>query len=57
MAFMKRLHGTTNITYGWREGDAAKSHVEEIPAGDQPHSFKVPTGEKIIDDFVRIEVK
>jgi hypothetical protein len=49
--------GATSVIYGWREGDATKTHREEVPAGDRPHSFKVPTGEKIVDDFVRIEVK
>ncbi len=44
------------ITYGWKEGKAKKSHTEMISAGTATHKFTVPTGEKITDDFVRIEV-
>jgi len=43
------------ITYGWKEGGVAKSHVENVPAGAKEHPFKVPTGAAIVDDFVRIE--
>jgi hypothetical protein len=49
--------GATTATYGWREEDEAKTHVAKIPRGAPKHVFTVPTGEKIVDDFVRIEVK
>ena len=44
------------ITYAWKEGGQVKQHVEQIPAGVANHRFHVPTGEKIVDEFVRIEV-
>ncbi len=53
------LHATTaaqslELTYGWREGDQAKTHKETIPADATEHRFQVATGETIVDDFVRL---
>lgn len=42
------------VTYGWREGDQEKQHVERVPGGTAEHGFDVPTGEAIVDEFVRI---
>ena len=44
------------LTYGWKEGGAVKTHVENVPAGAKEHKFRVPTGAAITDDFVRMEV-
>ncbi|MEX0717615.1 MAG: hypothetical protein WD066_13565 [Planctomycetaceae bacterium] len=44
------------LTYAWKEGNQAKTHVEELPAGADEKTFTVPTGAKIVDQFVRIEV-
>ena len=44
------------LTYGWKEGGTAKTHVENVPAGAKEHKFQVPTGAAITDDFVRMEV-
>ena len=43
------------ITYAWKEAGELKQHTEAIPAGKAEHRFRVPTGEKIVDEFVRIE--
>lgn len=45
----------SKITYAWKEGAERKSHVESLPARPE-HSFIVPTGREIKDDFIRIEV-
>jgi hypothetical protein len=47
----------STITYAWREGGEAKQHQQAIPAGTRELSFKVPTREKIVDEFVRIAVE
>lgn len=44
------------LTCAWKEGDEVKAHVEEIAAGSKEATFMVPTGAKIVDEFVRIEV-
>lgn len=44
------------LTYGWKEAGAAKTHVENLPAGVKEHKFQVPTGANIADDFIRLEV-
>lgn len=43
------------LTYGWKEGAAAKTHVENVPPGTKEWKFRVPTGAAITDDFIRIE--
>lgn len=43
------------LTYGWKEGNADKTHMEQIPAGKQQHRFRVPTGAKITDHLIRLE--
>lgn len=45
------------VTYGWKEGEASKTHTAKIAAGATSQKFTVPTGDKIIDDFVRIEAQ
>ncbi len=43
------------LTYAWREGDTLRTHEETIAAGVSEHKFRVPTGAKVTDDFVRLE--
>lgn len=43
------------VTYAWRENGQRREHKEPIPAGANEHSFRIPTGKAITDDFVRIE--
>jgi hypothetical protein len=43
------------LTYGWKEGSTAKTHVENVPAGARELKFRVPTGATIVDDFIRLE--
>ncbi|MEX0704904.1 MAG: hypothetical protein WD069_22585 [Planctomycetales bacterium] len=43
------------LTYAWKEGGQVKTHVEAIPAGAKEKTFTVPTGAKIVDEYVRIE--
>jgi len=45
------------ITYGWKEGKESRSHVEQVAANAILHECTVPTVDKIVDDYVRIEVK
>jgi len=48
---------SVQLTYGWLE-DGQPRRFEEFVLSDTPeHSFVVPTGSRIVDDFVRIEVK
>ena len=44
------------LTYAWKENGAVKTHVESIPAGKAEHSFKVPTGAAIADEYIRLVV-
>lgn len=44
------------ITYSWMEDGQVKQHAEQVAAGAAEHRFRVPTGDKIVDEFVRIEV-
>jgi len=48
---------SARITYGWKENGRLKTHVENINAGRSEHAFTVPTGDRIVDEFVRIEAK
>ena len=48
--------GETTVTYGWQENGNSKSHSEVVPAGEVEHSFDVPTGTNVVDEFVRISV-
>jgi hypothetical protein len=43
------------ITYAWKEAGQLKQHTEPIPAGAAEHRFQVPTGDRLVDEFVRIE--
>ncbi|MCC9608955.1 hypothetical protein LOC68_07665 [Blastopirellula sp. JC732] len=45
------------VIYGWKEGDAAKTFRQEIPAGAESFEFTVPTGKQVVDDFVTIAVE
>jgi hypothetical protein len=42
------------LEYGWREDNRLRTHAVEIPAGTAEHKFTVPTGPRIVDDFVRL---
>jgi hypothetical protein len=42
------------ITYGWKERDHLKQHTARIPAGSNEQVFMVPTGEAVVDEFVRL---
>ncbi|WP_425619431.1 hypothetical protein NA78x_003173 [Anatilimnocola sp. NA78] len=42
------------VEYGWREAGNLKTHTESIPPSKDAHVWKVPTGDKIVDDFVRL---
>ncbi len=44
------------VTCGWFEEGQLKTHSEDIPAGQNRHTFQVPTGSTIRDSFVRIGV-
>lgn len=44
------------LTYAWREADQMKTHHERIPAGADVHRFHVPTGNTVVDEYVRIRV-
>lgn len=44
------------ITYSWKENSKIRSHSETIPAGRESHSFRVPTGSRIEDHSVKMEV-
>ncbi|QDU27971.1 hypothetical protein ETAA8_30630 [Anatilimnocola aggregata] len=45
---------TMKVEYGWLEAGKLKTHTESIPVGTQPHTWKIPTDDKIVDDFVRL---
>lgn len=45
------------ITYAWREAGKLKTHVEIVLAGRASHTFTVPTGANITDEYVRIETR
>ncbi|QDU95886.1 hypothetical protein [Lignipirellula cremea] len=47
----------TIVSFGWKEGAQSKTHTEQIPAGAETHTFTVPTGKAIVNDFVRIEAQ
>jgi hypothetical protein len=47
----------STITYAWREGNKVKQHQQPIAAGTSEMPFRVPTGEKIVDEWVRIAVE
>jgi hypothetical protein len=42
------------LEYGWREGDILRTHLERIPASTAEHTFTVPTGPRIVDEFLRL---
>ena len=42
------------VTYGWKEGAESRTHTETIAADHKSHTFKVPTGDEIVDEFVSI---
>ncbi len=46
-----------SITHAWRENAQWREHKELIPAAAVEHSFQVPTGAAITDDYVRIAVQ
>ena len=45
------------ITYGWLEGGQARQHVHTISAGKNTDTWTVPTGKKVVNKWVRFEVK
>ncbi len=44
------------VTYGWKEAGQSRIHTEQIRAASHEHAFEVPTGNNIVNEFVRIEV-
>ncbi len=46
--------GPLQITYGWKENGELKTAELTLPAGTAEKTWKVPTGEKIRDEFVRM---
>ena len=44
------------LTFGWKENGEAKTWSKVVSDTTQAQKFQVPTGEKIVDDFVRISV-
>jgi len=54
-------HATGNpeaveLTYGWQDAGGMRSHRETIAAGAKQHRFTVPTGDEVVDRFVRMAV-
>ena len=45
-----------SLVYGWKDNGQTKTHHEQVPASASEHRFRVPTGEKIVDEFIRLEV-
>ena len=45
------------ITYGWKEGGTLETFVETVDAGVTEKRFRVPTGDQVVDEFVRLEVE
>jgi hypothetical protein len=48
--------GPLRLTYAWKEGGMIKTHDEAVPAGAAEHAFRVPTGQDVRDEFVRLAV-
>ena len=46
----------STITFAWKEGDQLKTHSSVVKAGAALHTFAVPTGRNIVDEYVRIAV-
>ena len=46
--------GEVELTYGWKENGELKTASQRIPAGATEQSWKIATGEKIRDEFVRL---
>jgi hypothetical protein len=46
--------GPLQITYGWKENGELKTAEQKLPAGTKERSWKIPTGDKIRDEFVRM---
>jgi hypothetical protein len=46
--------GPLQITYGWKENGELKTAEQKLPAGTKDQTWKVLTGEKIRDEFVRM---
>lgn len=42
------------LMYGWNEAGASKTHHEHIAPGITEHRFRVPSGDAIRDEFVRL---
>lgn len=42
------------LTYGWSENSQSKSQLEKIPTGAAQHSFQIPTGADLTDEFIRL---
>lgn len=46
--------GPLQITYGWKENGELKTAEQVLPAGTSDKTWKIATGEKIRDEFVRM---
>lgn len=42
------------IEYGWRESNQLKRHTETVPLGIIEETFRINTGSKIRDEFIRL---
>ncbi|WP_254508765.1 hypothetical protein [Anatilimnocola floriformis] len=47
-------NGPLLITYGWRENGELKTAEQKLPAGVSEQTWKIATGAKIRDEFVRM---
>ncbi|MFV1965498.1 MAG: hypothetical protein ACC628_08765 [Pirellulaceae bacterium] len=52
-----RPPGPLKLTYAWKEEGKLRTHSESISADATTHTFQVPTGSRIADEYVRLEAR
>jgi hypothetical protein len=45
----------TRLTITWKEGNVRRTHTESIPANTAEWKFRVPTGQQVADESIRLE--
>jgi hypothetical protein len=43
------------LTISWKEGNVRRTHTENIPANTAEWKFRVPTGQQVADESIRLE--